>query len=258
MYSSKSTLPLDVIHEVIGHLRDDKNALGACSLVCQAWLPFARYHLFGEIYLCGPGNSTSITQLLELLEDGKCNWIVPFVRHVTVMDAYGDHSVEVHGLLSCLTAFAPALISIDLGSLQLSYDQLHGCLPLHQLTKMELFHCSFGAHHDFSTLLSNLPLLETLLLSLFWLGGEPPTRTVQLPSLRHLEVNQSCNALTFIEPTSMLRKLEVAMHNEDMSPLGVFLSNVRPHIEDFHISGDPLGSIRGSPSCAYKPISVHS
>ncbi|KAF9066123.1 hypothetical protein BDP27DRAFT_1151553, partial [Rhodocollybia butyracea] len=38
--------PQELVDEIIGFLHDDKGGLLHCSLVCRAWMPAARYHLF--------------------------------------------------------------------------------------------------------------------------------------------------------------------------------------------------------------------
>ncbi|KAH9923252.1 uncharacterized protein B0H18DRAFT_474185 [Fomitopsis serialis] len=46
-----SDLPLEIQEQVLDHLHDDPSALEACSLVCSAWLPTARLHLFRTVKL---------------------------------------------------------------------------------------------------------------------------------------------------------------------------------------------------------------
>ncbi|OBZ73453.1 hypothetical protein A0H81_06663 [Grifola frondosa] len=49
--NTHSKLPPELTDRVIDHLHDDARSLRACALVCRAWLPRARYHLFHDISL---------------------------------------------------------------------------------------------------------------------------------------------------------------------------------------------------------------
>ncbi|KAF9459765.1 hypothetical protein BDZ94DRAFT_1312142 [Collybia nuda] len=47
--STRVNIPSEVYDVIIDHLHDDLNALLECSIVCRAWLPTTRLHLFREI-----------------------------------------------------------------------------------------------------------------------------------------------------------------------------------------------------------------
>ncbi|TBU37289.1 hypothetical protein BD309DRAFT_876732, partial [Dichomitus squalens] len=40
----------EIVDYIIDHLHDDTPTLSASSLVCRAWLPSCRYHLFEIVY----------------------------------------------------------------------------------------------------------------------------------------------------------------------------------------------------------------
>ncbi|TBU24559.1 hypothetical protein BD311DRAFT_610699, partial [Dichomitus squalens] len=44
--SKHKLLPAETIDNIIDYLHDDVTTLAASSLVCRAWLPACRYHLF--------------------------------------------------------------------------------------------------------------------------------------------------------------------------------------------------------------------
>ncbi|KAJ7664698.1 hypothetical protein B0H17DRAFT_1019602, partial [Mycena rosella] len=48
---STCRLPLELVDYTIDFAHLDQDTLYACSLVCKAWLPSARYHLFSRITL---------------------------------------------------------------------------------------------------------------------------------------------------------------------------------------------------------------
>ncbi|KZT73644.1 hypothetical protein DAEQUDRAFT_422254 [Daedalea quercina L-15889] len=45
-HAAVDMLPIEVQEQILDHLHDDTLALKACSLVCSAWVPTARLHLF--------------------------------------------------------------------------------------------------------------------------------------------------------------------------------------------------------------------
>lgn len=42
-------IPQEIFERFIDHLHEDTHTLSTCSIVCQAWLPASRYHLFGPL-----------------------------------------------------------------------------------------------------------------------------------------------------------------------------------------------------------------
>ncbi|ESK88748.1 hypothetical protein Moror_1265 [Moniliophthora roreri MCA 2997] len=49
--TSSSTLPQELVDQIIDHLHNDVQSLRSCSTVCRAWLPSSRLHLFSKIRL---------------------------------------------------------------------------------------------------------------------------------------------------------------------------------------------------------------
>ncbi|KAK0235000.1 hypothetical protein EDD85DRAFT_63450 [Armillaria nabsnona] len=47
----RTMLPTELCNLIIGHLHDSKPSLFACSLVCRAWVPECRFHLFHTVVL---------------------------------------------------------------------------------------------------------------------------------------------------------------------------------------------------------------
>ncbi|KAK0475616.1 hypothetical protein EDD18DRAFT_1056690, partial [Armillaria luteobubalina] len=61
---SRTMLPVELYNLIIDHLHDSKPSLLACSLVCRAWVPECRFHLFYKVIL-GPDTADPFSQLLE-------------------------------------------------------------------------------------------------------------------------------------------------------------------------------------------------
>lgn len=55
--SEHREVPLEMWDNIIDHLWDDLPALAACTLVCHAWRPSARRHLFHTVFLEGDGHA---------------------------------------------------------------------------------------------------------------------------------------------------------------------------------------------------------
>ncbi|KAK0436950.1 hypothetical protein EV421DRAFT_1739363 [Armillaria borealis] len=48
----RTMLPVELCNLIIDHLHDSKPSLLTCSLVCRAWIPECRFHLFHNLRLC--------------------------------------------------------------------------------------------------------------------------------------------------------------------------------------------------------------
>lgn len=75
-----NNVPPEVYDVIIDHLHDDLDALINCSLVCHAWLPTTRLHLFRDIrlkklaepaafaaQLCAPGSTISPSHIRKVI-----------------------------------------------------------------------------------------------------------------------------------------------------------------------------------------------
>ena len=59
--------PGEVVDNIIDHLHDDSPSLAKSSLVCHAWLPSCRYHLFHTIFCCPTFQAKDLCHLLDWL-----------------------------------------------------------------------------------------------------------------------------------------------------------------------------------------------
>jgi len=74
MESTHIRLPCETYDQVLDHLWDDRRALLASSLVCHAWLPTTRFHLFRTLVF-GSNNEPQFFRYLSLSHN-----IGPYVR----------------------------------------------------------------------------------------------------------------------------------------------------------------------------------
>ncbi|KAK7692332.1 hypothetical protein QCA50_003957 [Cerrena zonata] len=111
-------LPPEIMDEVIGHCVDDVHSLRSCSIVCKAWLPASRYHLFQNHAM----RLTSRTSD-EILESFECAApsLTGYVRCIHA-------TCRIFLQLSQLTVF-PSLEALHLRNLEPStYMPIMSCL----------------------------------------------------------------------------------------------------------------------------------
>lgn len=82
-------LPAELRDFVIDHLQDDGATLHACSLICRAWLPRSRYHIFRRVQIEPGRRGIAFRALLEGNPDlGK------YVQDVEISGSGQDLPVE--------------------------------------------------------------------------------------------------------------------------------------------------------------------
>ncbi|KII87903.1 hypothetical protein PLICRDRAFT_651517 [Plicaturopsis crispa FD-325 SS-3] len=85
-------LPPELWDAIIGHLGDDRHALGACGAVCKGWLPASRFALFGggaadDVYASQTFLETTfimrsiVHQFVALLDSPNCT-LAPALRYL--------------------------------------------------------------------------------------------------------------------------------------------------------------------------------
>lgn len=68
--------PQEPTDKVVDHMEDNK-ALKICNLICKAWLPRSRYHLFSTVTLTAP----NLASFVDLIDASSLS-LLPFVRHL--------------------------------------------------------------------------------------------------------------------------------------------------------------------------------
>ncbi|KAJ7493543.1 hypothetical protein FB451DRAFT_1387708 [Mycena latifolia] len=108
--------PQELIDRVLDDLYDDNHSLVQCSLVCRAFLPATRYHLFAELHL--ERAPTKSSTLLELAL-GPCTF-APFTTLVSITDGSLDApevvdqaSLQLHLSFSSLTDLTLTDVKFD-------------------------------------------------------------------------------------------------------------------------------------------------
>lgn len=78
--SLMNDIPIELISEIIRHLKHHDMTLRSCSLVCRTWLPLSRYHLFYRIHL----HHSNVSSFVALLKSKSGSLIGSYVQQVTI------------------------------------------------------------------------------------------------------------------------------------------------------------------------------
>ncbi|GLB39110.1 hypothetical protein LshimejAT787_0602720 [Lyophyllum shimeji] len=208
-------MPSEVFDIIIERIaRFDVPTLRACSLVCKAWLPVSRHHLFPAISL-GPKNAK---RFLRLLDSPHCT-ISNGVHHVSIhgdsdaishrasrgsriyppdtdvsLSAGGTPSSCDETLLRRLASF-PLLTSLSFSWLRTGLTPSTTAALIHGfagLTALELRTCTFPSFDKFTNMICALQNLRRIVLAdVTWVDlalPESPTRQSLPPRLESLDL----------------------------------------------------------------------
>lgn len=78
---SASRFAVEITDAIIDYLHRDKKALAGCSLVCRAWVPASRYHLFDTLWI----RAHTALWCFRILQSPFCT-LWPYIRHLKVYD----------------------------------------------------------------------------------------------------------------------------------------------------------------------------
>src|ERR1700733_5253846 len=125
--SSLSDIPVELISEILRHLHHHEMSLRACSLVCRAWTPLSRYHLFYHINL----NRFNATAFVALLKSDSGPPIGAFVRQLTIHREL-SHPPWLSNVLPTISSYIrPTSLFLNVqNSLNRDFDS--GYLPIYK------------------------------------------------------------------------------------------------------------------------------
>ncbi|KAH9950198.1 hypothetical protein B0H21DRAFT_776768 [Amylocystis lapponica] len=162
-------LPPELVDETIDHLWADPAALRACSLVCRAWRPSTRLHLFRTVRVRSAADCARLGALLAAAPA-----IAPCVRRLTLHAEYSG--VDGAGVAQeddgWVDAAAALLAKLDrVATLGLARVRWHALRPETRAALLALsasvralflFEVKFGAARDVVGFLSAFPVLAEL------------------------------------------------------------------------------------------------
>jgi hypothetical protein len=231
------------VEEVIDHLHDDNDTLKTCSLVCRAWLPPIRYHLFGE-FRASSFTPTKLNEFLRILNSKTDNFVSPFIRRVDFYSVYSEYSISPFIPLFkvlCDDAVTPAFKSLSFTSYILKFHEfIH--IPLHRLTYLDITKCTFETFGSLMLFFSQLSCVEKLLIDLVVVKSKhPPNRygkAVLLPKLRNLELYAWMVKIIIplLAPPPTLRDVSFCIHGiDELFIIREFLDDLAPDLNSFSL-----------------------
>lgn len=196
-------LPQELVDHIVDHLHDDPITLNSCSLVCHAWLPTSRLHLFAKISLkvtpaAGHLAPSELCKRLHRILTSSPS-IICYIRELEVLEGSplgGQTSPQAALTGSRSTTwvttertFAPLLrmlthlkrLEFGAQSTTLHWAMLpptlqsaiHHVFSLRSLTFVRLKSWSFTHFDDLAGLLACCPNLQGLALASVCISGEP-------------------------------------------------------------------------------------
>lgn len=159
---ASTSAPLEIIDQIIDHLHADRNALGACGLVCRDWLPCSRFHLFESVHL----HSNNALTFITLTDSPDCT-LIPYVRDLDLAEGRGHSPYDKKWLnngLPRLKAFPVRSLSLHELMWDTLYTESHLALlsTFPHLERLEISYCGFGSFDQLVGLLYAWPQLKGL------------------------------------------------------------------------------------------------
>lgn len=189
-------IPLELIDNIMDHLHDDKHTLTRSSLVCRAWLPSTRYHLFRSVFL----QSHTAGRFLALVDSPHCT-ILNFVRNLRIDEGAGRFVYDSKWVNNAIPVLARLFAVESLEIWHWSWENLGAnekaifLSGFKQVKALDLSNVHLKTFEQALELLSAFPALEKLSLeSVTWdraSSSEPASTVITFP-LRTLELG-SCH-----------------------------------------------------------------
>ncbi|KAJ6451645.1 hypothetical protein C8R45DRAFT_1223821 [Mycena sanguinolenta] len=187
-------LPQELTDKILDCLYDDKPSLGQCSLVCWAWVPATRFHIFNNVTLRRRWNRVMHPQFrvfLDMLAADSCT-LAPFVVHLTLenLDPTPEAGREFTPALSALTRLTSvAALTFDCWQ-NLGVQPMHNLLPhLTALSELAFIRVVVDSATQFFNILEMCPSLTSLALeSVSWGPSSTPGFYSHADSIRTLRL----------------------------------------------------------------------
>ena len=155
-----SSIPPELIDQIIDHLHNDPKSLSACALTARDWLPSARYHRFRSIRLRSAKKIDSFHQFSKVAPG-----LLPYYQEAIICDnsGYVPPSVLEAAVNACLTL--PNLERIKFNNrISASTSRVVTILsPIaNKITTLNLSGTLFASSNDFWPLICSLPILDAV------------------------------------------------------------------------------------------------
>jgi hypothetical protein len=162
-----SIFPQEVYENIIDHLHEDRPTLRICGLVCRAWVPASRYHLFNEVLvILNSGYRSTVPRFIKRSKSVDAGIsIAPYIRKISITDYTGGKRMDfIYLLLRTLRREPdrPGYQSINLAYIDLDFEKLRDVLPLWRITKVDFARCTFDSYKNLMALFGSMPNLQML------------------------------------------------------------------------------------------------
>jgi hypothetical protein len=123
-----SSLPLEVVGQIIDYVSDDLSPLHACALVHSSWTPACHRHLFHTIQMVRPSHPSALVALLKSRPHPR-----PLIRCLHWEDwVLHDSDFDLHRP-ELVSELFPRVRSLRFDGLHLHWPTVLGLLGLEEL-----------------------------------------------------------------------------------------------------------------------------
>jgi hypothetical protein len=248
--------PQELIERIIDDLYDDEPSLIHCSLVCRAWLPATRYHLFSGypgLHLTNEPNKSSA--LLELLALGPST-VTQFITCLSLTDypSYAQEAVDqIWSPRLALLCRLPSIESLSLTGWRRSIDNnVYATIPhFNHLAQLKLRVAKFDSPPQLFGLLEVCAGLTSL--ELYQIDCAPSAELISYSHcnrIRDLDLGQCTTVLHIFAgdaSTSDLQCRHLRFEHivlEDAEPIARLLRRLGENLEDLSLSFDNVSHVR--------------
>ncbi|KAJ7037698.1 hypothetical protein C8F04DRAFT_1256577 [Mycena alexandri] len=244
-------LPQELTDRIIDDLHDDWRSLAECSLVCWAWVPASRFHIFSEITLrrkWGRMMHPQFRPFLNMLRTGSSTF-APFVAHLTLEDldttqAEGEEFSSAFSILSRLNS----VTSLEFNRWRnLGLQPVQNLLPLlTDLSELTLDNVTVGSLDQLFGMLEMCPSLTSLaVISVIWETTSSRISYSHAGSIQTLRLIS--RSISGFLPTRISGFLDAFIPKTSQSKLGCKAVEIRGLMpEDTEIIGRFLDLVAGS------------
>src|ERR1700722_12374878 len=159
-YLLQDAISNEIQDRILDFLHDSKPTLMACALVCRAWVPTSRYHLFHDIQLHVDGSDTTA----KLFKNPNCT-ILSCV-HLEILGNFTAPMMDITELLQCLpTRLTPTSLRLGYWPSTLDRRTLETLSLFSSIQRLSLDNMTFRDLHCLDDMLSSFPYVCDLYLS---------------------------------------------------------------------------------------------